>query len=63
MREAPLATLMNAIASARDPSLRSPYIQSVAVERHGKLGSTNIFTASLPRSHTTYARQARASRR
>jgi CubicO group peptidase (beta-lactamase class C family) len=37
MREAPIASLVNAIASEREPSLRSPYIQSLAVERHGRL--------------------------
>jgi len=51
MREAPISTLMNAVASARDPSLRSPYIQSIAVERHGKLVLDQYFygfTAAQP---------------
>lgn len=51
MREAPIASFMNAIASAREPSLRSPYIQSVTVERHGKLVLDQYFygfTAAQP---------------
>jgi CubicO group peptidase (beta-lactamase class C family) len=37
MREEPIAAVMNAIAALRAPELRSPYIQSVAVARHGTL--------------------------
>lgn len=37
MREAPVAALMNAIAGERAPQLRSPYIQSVAIARRGRL--------------------------
>ena len=37
MQLEPVATLMRGIASDRAPSLRSPYIQSLAIARHGKL--------------------------
>ncbi|HET6276493.1 MAG TPA: serine hydrolase [Candidatus Cybelea sp.] len=37
MREAPIATVMNSIAALRAPELRSPYIQSMSVARHGRL--------------------------
>jgi CubicO group peptidase (beta-lactamase class C family) len=37
MREAPIAAMMNEVASVRQPELRSPYIQSVTIERHGRL--------------------------
>jgi CubicO group peptidase (beta-lactamase class C family) len=37
MQLAPIAALVDGIVAARNPSLRSPYIQSVAVARHGKL--------------------------
>lgn len=51
MREAPIAALMNGIAAERDPTLRSPYVQSVAIERHGMLVLDQYFygfTADLP---------------
>ena len=37
MQLAPIAALVNGIVAARKPTLRSPYIQSVAIARHGKL--------------------------
>ncbi len=37
MREAPIAAFMNQIAALRAPQLRSPYVQSVAIARHGRL--------------------------
>lgn len=37
MREAPIASVMNEIAALRTPALRSPYIQSLTIERHGVL--------------------------
>ena len=37
MQLAPIGALVDGIVAARKPSLRSPYIQSVAVARHGKL--------------------------
>jgi CubicO group peptidase (beta-lactamase class C family) len=37
MREAPIAELMQTIVSQRSPGLRSPYVQSVAIARHGRL--------------------------
>jgi CubicO group peptidase (beta-lactamase class C family) len=37
MREAPIASLISGIAQLRAPSLRSPYIQSITIERHGTL--------------------------
>jgi CubicO group peptidase (beta-lactamase class C family) len=37
MREAPIAGVMQAIVSLRAPTLRSPYVQSVAIARHGRL--------------------------
>lgn len=43
MREEPIAAWMNEIAAVRDPVLRSPYIQSVTVERHGRLALDQYF--------------------
>jgi hypothetical protein len=40
MQLAPIAGLVDGIVAARKPTLRSPYIQSVAVARHGKLASS-----------------------
>jgi CubicO group peptidase (beta-lactamase class C family) len=37
MSEAPIAAFMNGIAQLRAPSLKSPYIQSIAIARHGTL--------------------------
>lgn len=37
MREQPIASLMDGIARLRTPSLVSSYIQSIAIERHGRL--------------------------
>lgn len=51
MRAAPIAALMNSIAEIRTPTLRSPYIQSVAIARHGVLVLDQYFygfTAGYP---------------
>lgn len=37
MHEAPVAAILDDIAALRAPTLRSPYIQSLAIERHGVL--------------------------
>lgn len=37
LREAPLAQIVERIVSLRAPQLRSPYVQSIAIARHGKL--------------------------
>jgi CubicO group peptidase (beta-lactamase class C family) len=37
MREAPLAAVMQGIVTLRAPDLRSPYIQSITIARHGRL--------------------------
>jgi CubicO group peptidase (beta-lactamase class C family) len=37
LRPAPIAELMRAIVSLRTPGLRSPYVQSVTIARHGRL--------------------------
>ena len=37
MRNEPISAMMNRIAADRNPTLRSPYVQSVAIERHGML--------------------------
>jgi CubicO group peptidase (beta-lactamase class C family) len=37
MSARPIARLMSGIVALRTPSLRSPYIQSISIERHGKL--------------------------
>jgi CubicO group peptidase (beta-lactamase class C family) len=43
MQLAPIAAFMSAIVAARTPTLRSPYIQSVAIARHGKLVVDDYF--------------------
>ena len=48
MREAPIAAFMNEIAAVRTPSLRSPYIQSVSIARHGKLVLDQYFYGFTP---------------
>jgi CubicO group peptidase (beta-lactamase class C family) len=51
MREGPIAGVMQGIVSLRSPVLRSPYIQSVAVARHGHLVLDEYFygfTAAIP---------------
>lgn len=51
MRVAPIAAIMNGIAALRSPALRSPYVQSVAIERHGTLVLDQYFygfSADLP---------------
>jgi CubicO group peptidase (beta-lactamase class C family) len=37
MQEAPLARVIDAIVGMRAPALRSPYIQSISIARHGRL--------------------------
>jgi CubicO group peptidase (beta-lactamase class C family) len=51
MREAPVAAVIDAIAAERAPALRSRYIQSIALERHGTLVLDQYFygfTADQP---------------
>lgn len=51
MSEAPIAAVMNGIAADRSPTLRSPYVQSVAIERHDTLVLDQYFygfTADTP---------------
>ncbi|MGC1380013.1 MAG: serine hydrolase domain-containing protein [Candidatus Baltobacteraceae bacterium] len=51
LREAPIAALMREIVAERSPELRSPYIQSVAIARHGRLVLDEYFygfAASVP---------------
>lgn len=43
MRPGPIAPIMNAVLSQRSPALRSPYIQSVTIERHGRLVLDDYF--------------------
>lgn len=50
MRQAPIAKLMNAIAAVRQPVLRSPYIQSVSIARHGVLVLDQYFYGFTPES-------------
>ncbi|MBV9044605.1 MAG: serine hydrolase [Alphaproteobacteria bacterium] len=37
MSEAPIASLIDAVVQSRAPSLKSPYVHSIAIERHGSL--------------------------
>jgi CubicO group peptidase (beta-lactamase class C family) len=51
LRESPIAKVMHDIVSLRSPVLRSPYIQSVAIARHGRLVLDEYFygfTTSTP---------------
>lgn len=48
MRVEPIASVMTAIASLRAPALRSPYIQSVSLERHGVLVLDQYFYGFTP---------------
>lgn len=48
MRLEPIAALMNSIAALRAPKLRSPYIQSVSIERHGRLVLDQYFYGFTP---------------
>ena len=51
MRESPIDDVMQRIVSLRSPALRSPYVQSVAIARHGRLVLDEYFygfTASTP---------------
>jgi CubicO group peptidase (beta-lactamase class C family) len=51
MREAPLAGLMRGIVTLRSPELRSPYIQSISIARHGRLVLDEYFygfNSSIP---------------
>jgi CubicO group peptidase (beta-lactamase class C family) len=48
MKLAPIAAYMRAITSLRTPTLRSPYVQSVSIERHGKLVVDEYFYGFTP---------------
>jgi CubicO group peptidase (beta-lactamase class C family) len=51
MREEPVAAMIRGIAAEREPTLRSPYVQSLAIERHGTLVLDQYFygfTAQMP---------------
>ncbi|HEV3194684.1 MAG TPA: serine hydrolase [Candidatus Cybelea sp.] len=48
MRQAPIAGLIDGIVQLRAPSLRSPYIQSVAIERYGTLVLDQYFYGFSP---------------
>ncbi|MBV9718304.1 MAG: serine hydrolase [Candidatus Eremiobacteraeota bacterium] len=48
MRVAPIATVMNRIVALRTPSLRSPYVQSISIERHGRLVVDQYFYGFSP---------------
>lgn len=51
MREAPLSQAIDGIVAMRAPALRSPYIQSISVARHGRLVLDEYFygfTADTP---------------
>jgi CubicO group peptidase (beta-lactamase class C family) len=50
MRIAPIARIMNAIAADRSPTLRSPYIQSLSIERHGVLVLDQYFYGFTPQT-------------
>ncbi|HEY6449054.1 MAG TPA: serine hydrolase domain-containing protein [Candidatus Cybelea sp.] len=50
LRESPIAEVMQAIVSLRSPTLRSPYIQSVAIARHGRLVLDEYFYGFTPES-------------
>jgi CubicO group peptidase (beta-lactamase class C family) len=50
LREAPIAAVMQSIVSMRSPSLRSPYIQSVSIARHGRLVLDEYFYGFTPRT-------------
>lgn len=54
MKLEPIAAYMRAITALRAPNLRSPYIQSVSIERHGKLVVDEYFYGFTPqRPHDT----------
>jgi CubicO group peptidase (beta-lactamase class C family) len=48
MQLAPIAAYMRVITELRAPTLRSPYIQSVSIERHGKLVVDEYFYGFTP---------------
>jgi CubicO group peptidase (beta-lactamase class C family) len=51
MRQAPIAALIQGVAADRAPMLHSPYIQSIAIARHGRLVLDQYFygfTAAYP---------------
>jgi CubicO group peptidase (beta-lactamase class C family) len=51
LRLPPIAALMNSIAADRTPAMRSQYIQSIAIARHGRLALDQYFygfTAGTP---------------
>jgi hypothetical protein len=63
MREAPIATAMNSIAALRAPELRSPYIQSIAVARRGRLVLDRYFyrfSAAQPHDVGRYRHRGRS---
>ena len=48
MQEAPLARVIDAIVGMRAPALRSPYIQSISIARHGRLVLDEYFYGFTP---------------
>ncbi len=50
MRVSPIADVMQGIVSVRSPTLRSPYIQSIAIARHGRLVLDEYFYGFTPAS-------------
>ena len=48
LREAAIAPLMQGISALRSPTLRSPYIQSIAIARHGRLVLDEYFYGFTP---------------
>lgn len=48
LREAALAPVMQSIVELRSPVLRSPYIQSIAIARHGRLVLDEYFYGFTP---------------
>jgi CubicO group peptidase (beta-lactamase class C family) len=48
MKLAPITAYMRAITELRAPNLRSPYIQSVSIERHGRLVVDEYFYGFTP---------------
>lgn len=48
MQEAPLHRLIDGIVATRAPTLRSPYIQSLSIERHGRLVLDEYFYGFTP---------------
>jgi CubicO group peptidase (beta-lactamase class C family) len=48
LREAAIAPMMQSVAALRSPTLRSPYIQSIAIARHGRLVLDDYFYGFTP---------------